>query len=119
MKITKERNEASVRIPSAAMILSGLDESKQLEFHTLDEAVVLLKSEMTASELLSAIDSLSDLTTQLIVQLVNVCGECDHSESDHSLNDVPPGLLETLSQCGVCLSSLDELLANGEIIYGA
>jgi hypothetical protein len=100
------------------MILSGLDEADNLEIHTLDDAVVLLKDSMTADEILSAIESLNELTSELITHLVQACGRCDGCTRERPVGDVPPGLLPTLSQCGVCMSRLDDLLAGDKVIYG-
>lgn len=39
--------------------------------------------------------------------------------AEHSIDDVPDGLLDTLLECGVCLESLSGLLASGEAVYGS
>jgi ferredoxin len=160
----EKKNPMYVRVPFEDLNLSGLDEAEHLELHTRNDAVVLMKKEMTAVELLSAIESLTDLSMELLVHLASACGKCDgcegncpfgetgdirlprylldeadipvdaklqavpdpetgtitirEEESRPDLNDVSPDLLSMLMESGVCMGSLDELLASDEIIYG-
>jgi hypothetical protein len=120
MKFIKEVTVSGVFIPKSAMILSGLDEADSLELHTLDDAVVLLKDSMTADEMFSVIESLSELTSELITHLVNACGPCPDCKPPHENDDdAPSDLTDILMRCGACMSKLDDLMASGEIIYGA
>jgi hypothetical protein len=119
MKFVKEVTVSGAFIPKSAMILSGLDEADSLELHTLDDAVVLLKDSMTADEMLSAIESLNELTSGLITHLVNACGLCPGcTPTCEDDDDLPSDLTDVLARCGACMNKLDELLASGEIIYG-
>lgn len=38
---------------------------------------------------------------------------------EHNLDDVPEELLDVLTECGVCLESLSELIGSGEVVYGS
>ncbi len=40
------------------------------------------------------------------------------AENQYDISDVPPGILSVLSQSGVCLAELDELIMLEEIVYG-
>lgn len=125
MKFIRETGKSNVLIPSAALALSGLDSAKQLELHTLDGTVLLLKDGMTAKELLSVIESLGQLSTELVVYLLSVCGQCGGCEGDCpfgteelQLGDIPSGPMEILTQCGICLGALSKTLTEGAVIYG-
>ena len=58
-----------VHIPPAALALSGFGKEDALEGHAMSDAVVLLRKEMNASELLRAADALKNLATSLCVHL--------------------------------------------------
>lgn len=40
------------------------------------------------------------------------------AENQYDISDVPPGILNVLTQSGICLAELDELIMTEEIIYG-
>lgn len=77
MKFVKEVTPKGFRLPPAAMKLSGFLAGEQAEYHTLKDAVVVLKGQMTAMELLAAAQSLHDLAVELHTHLAKVCGQCD------------------------------------------
>ena len=125
MKFIKETGESGVRVSPAALALSGLDTAGQLELHILDGAVLLLKDGMTAKEVLSVMESLSQLSTKLILHMVAVCGQCGGCEGDCPFGTeelcfegVPSGPMEMLTQCDICLGALNAALAGEEIVYG-
>ena len=40
------------------------------------------------------------------------------TSTQHDLSDVPPDLMDVLKKCGICMGSLEELLAEDSVIYG-
>ena len=58
MKLTKNTTKKKLVIPYSVLELSGLEKGDPVEIRTMDDAVVILRSEMTAMELIRAIDSL-------------------------------------------------------------
>ena len=50
MKFISYTNDGRVAIQHAALILSKLDEADALELHTMDNAIILLKKDMTRAE---------------------------------------------------------------------
>ena len=50
MKFISYTNDGRVAIQHAALILSKLDEADALELHTMDNAIILLKKDMTLVE---------------------------------------------------------------------
>ncbi len=76
MKFVRGTGAAGVTIPKAAMKLSGLSGTENLELHTLDGAAVLLKQEMTAMELLTVVSSLDRLSGDLLAALAIACEKC-------------------------------------------
>ena len=76
-KFTKNTTTKQLVIPYSVLELSGLEKGDPVEIRTMDDAVVILRSEMTAMELIRAIDSLQDTVLALTTHLVNVCGPCE------------------------------------------
>ena len=50
MKFINYTNDGRVVVQHAALILSELDETDTLELHTMDNAIILLKKDMTLVE---------------------------------------------------------------------
>ena len=50
MKLINYTNDGRVVIQHASLILSKLDETDTLELHTMDNAIILLKKDMTLVE---------------------------------------------------------------------
>ena len=76
-KFTTNTTKKKLVIPYSVLELSGLEKGGPVEIRTMDDAVVILRSEMTAMELIRAIDSLQDTVLALTTHLVNVCGPCE------------------------------------------
>ena len=76
-KFTKNTTKKKLVIPFSVMELSGLEKGDPVEIRTMDDAVVILRNEMTAMELVRAIDSLQNTVLDLAMYLVNVCGPCE------------------------------------------
>ena len=52
MKFNKQINNGTLLIPGGAFKISGFEGGEKVEIHTLDSAVVVLKKQMTAMELI-------------------------------------------------------------------
>lgn len=77
IKLVKENQPRGVLIPSAALKICGLQDEKKLEIHVLEKALVLLPKQMTALEILHAVERLDEIGQDLCEQLVRVCGKCE------------------------------------------
>ncbi len=77
MKVTKNISPKGLRLPISAARLAGMETGEKVEYHTGDNAIVVLKGRMTAMELLRAAQSLQDLAADLHTHLAKVCGYCD------------------------------------------
>lgn len=75
MKFVKEYAGANLTIPAAALKVSRFEPEK-VELHALKDAVVVLKAQMTAMELVHVMEGLNQLSTDLAVQLARACGPC-------------------------------------------
>ena len=82
MKFVRKSSIKGVCIPESALKLSKLPDGENLELHTLDHALVLLKGQMTAPELLHVAHQLSSLSAQLLCYLSEVCGPCEDCDED-------------------------------------
>ena len=76
-KFTKNTTKKKLVIPNVVLELSGLEKGDPVEIRTVDDAVVILRKEMTAMELVRAIDSLQSTVLDLTLHLVDVCGPCE------------------------------------------
>lgn len=72
-KITQE----GLSIPKSAAKASDFAAREDLRGHALPQAVVVLKKQMTARELLAAADSLYQLFLTLLSELLDSCELCD------------------------------------------
>lgn len=94
MKFNKQMNNGALLIPCGVFKLSGFEDGEKVEIHALDSAVVVLKKQMTAMELIQAMDALHRLDTELTVHLARVCGVCDDCEDGCPFDDLEEGVLE-------------------------
>lgn len=76
-KFIKETTKKKLVIPNAVLELSGLEKGEPVEIRVADDAVIILRKEMTAMELLRAIDSIQDAALALTLHIVNACGPCE------------------------------------------
>lgn len=127
MKFNKQMDSGALLIPRAAFKISSFEADEKTEIHALDSAVIVLKKQMTAMELIQAADALHRLATELTAHLAMACGECGEEENtvtigiaeyDHDLRDVPPYLLEMLAEAGICLGEFEKYLVTEKILYG-
>lgn len=94
MKFNKQLSNGVLMIPSGMFKISGFESGEKVELHTLDSAVVVLKQQMTAMELIQAVDTLHKLTADLTVHLAHVCGPCEGCEKACPFDDLGDGMLE-------------------------
>lgn len=123
MKFTLEVPDKRLEIRSEILDAANLRGSTALEVHTGENTVVLLKEQMTAMELVQAIQSLKDLTSDLLVHLAKACGPCEHCEAvcpctkDDGPIQLPDALLE---RAGIPKGTkLDIFTDDGEICIAA
>ena len=97
-----------MKVPRGGLKLSGFGEHEAAAYHTLQDAVVVLKKQMSALELIRASWSLHQLSAELAVRLAMQCtprerceecsddGEsCPYDGLDFALNlDIPEELRE-------------------------
>ena len=72
-----QTRKKKLTIPHAVMEMSGFEENSVVDLCALDDAVVVLKRNMTAMELVRAVDSLQRLVVDLNRHLADVCGPCE------------------------------------------
>ena len=88
MKFVKESSVKGVCITAGTLKVSGIDDEK-MELHTLNNAVLLLKGQMTAPELLTAAHELAAFAAGLYNHLAKVCGPCEGCDKDSCpINDL-------------------------------
>ena len=77
MKFIKEVTPKGLLLPVTAARLAGFSAGEKVEYHALKGAMVVLKGQMSAMELLTAARSLQELAVDLHTHLAKVCGQCD------------------------------------------
>ena len=123
MKFVKGTTKKKLVIPNAVMELGGFEKGAPVEIRALPDAVAVLKKEMTAMELIRAVDSLQRLSVELLVELIGVCDPCEDCGNEKGAaalesTDVPEWVLSVLESWGVCLEDLEKLLMSEDIVYG-
>ena len=88
---TKGTTKKKLVIPNLIMEQSGFEKGKMVEIHALTDAVVILKKEMTAMELVHAIDQLQRMSADLTVHLAQVCGPCGGCAEECDIDLEHPG----------------------------
>lgn len=76
MKMIKECFNNNVSLPNEILNACDLTGCDEIEFNTLDNAVVAMKTTMNAMELIKVAEGLKNLSEELIVHLAGVCGRC-------------------------------------------
>ena len=82
MKFIKEVTPKGLLLPVTAARLAGFSAGEKVEYHALKGAMVVLKGQMSAMELLTAARSLQELAVELHTHLAKVCGQCDGCGKD-------------------------------------
>ena len=80
MKFNKQLSNGGLFLPSAALKISGFEDSGQVEIHALKNTAVIMKQQMTAMELIQALDSLNQLFINLSFHFAKTCGACSGCE---------------------------------------
>lgn len=81
MKFEKHDLTEGMKLPAAAMQLAGFGAHEAAEYHTLMDAVVILKKRMNAMELIHAVWSLEGIIEELCANLLTLCRPCDGCQS--------------------------------------
>ncbi|NBI65960.1 hypothetical protein D1646_03870 [Pseudoflavonifractor sp. 60] len=126
MQCTANLEGAALLIPDAALKVSNLAGQTQLEYRPLDHVIVVLKKQMTAMELVNAIQHLTETAEQLMASLAVACGTCEECadgcrcdvSKDSALGHLPLNQLLTFAKSGTCLGELEKHLRTGDIVYG-
>ena len=84
----EQTDSETVALPGAAYTLCGFDNTHDFELRTAPGVLVVLKQQMTAMDLINAIDTLLELAAQYGEHLSEVCGEC--GECGQCPYDGPP-----------------------------
>lgn len=80
MQFTLEIGKKGLRVRREILNASGFQREEALDVRGMEQAVVIMKREMTAMELVQAIHSLSGLAAGLLNHLKKVCDPCEHCE---------------------------------------
>lgn len=76
MKMIKECLDNKVSLPDEILNAADLTGCDEIEFNTLENAVVAMKTTMNAMELIKVAEGLKNLSEELIVHLAGICGRC-------------------------------------------
>lgn len=76
MKMIKECFNNNVSLPIEILNAADLTGGEEIEFNTLENAVVAMKTTMKAMELIKVAEGLKNLSEELIVHLAGICGRC-------------------------------------------
>lgn len=123
MTFIKYTNDGKAVIQPAALTLSNLDNEDALEMHTLDNAIVLLKEDMTSVEKYLAFKALGRLVDSLSLELVNAMeeeGGFDDDEDDEDLcDDMLPIPAEAFEAAGIWGKDLHIAAIDGAVVITA
>lgn len=126
MKFIKEITSRGLLLPLVAARLAKFKAGDKVEYRPLKGTMVVLKKRMTAPELLTAVEQLNGVATELLLHLDRVCGPCEEcvdgclcgESEDSPLQHLPTDLLLTFAEAGTCLGELEEHLIMEDIVYG-
>lgn len=122
MNFVKGQNRSQVIIPQAALALAGMEGNEQLQLRVTNSAIVILKSEMTAMELIYALRSMEEVWNVLMRSLREVCGDCENCGDcawDPDYNGSVEIPAEVLKEAGIAESAklcAEADPANGKVI---
>ena len=110
MTFVKYSSNGKIIIQPAALILSSLEREEQLEMHTLDSALVLLKSNMEIQEKFSVMAELVKLINSMLAEAIT---QLDEAPDDlHSIR-IP---IEAFEDAGIDEGDLQVLADDGIVI---
>lgn len=114
-------NDGKAVIQSAALILSGLEQEKTLELHTLENAIVLLKPEMKPVEKAAAMITLMRLVNSLGADMMtgwegqegdeDMCGSCHGCDED-----MLPIPAEAFADAGILFDNFRVFSVDGAVL---
>jgi hypothetical protein len=76
MKMIKECLGNNISLSDEIFNAADLTGCDEIEFNTLENAVVAMKTTMNAMELIKVAEGLKNLSEELIVHLAGICGRC-------------------------------------------
>jgi len=99
MKMIKESLDNNISLPNEILNAADLTGCEEIEFNTLENAVVAMKTTMNAMELIKVAEGLKNLSEELIVHLAGICvrcHDCSYCERFEEFDEiiVPDYLLE-------------------------
>ena len=124
MTSIKYTNDGKAVIQPAALVLSNLDNENALEMHTLDNAIVLLKENMTPLEKFFAVESLIRLVESLAVELEgdtdnDAADDDDEADDEDFCDDTIPIPVEAFEGAGIWGKDLHVQVIDGAVIITA
>ena len=119
MTFIKYTNDGKAVIQPAALTLSNLDSEDILELHTLDNAIVLLKKEMTPVEKCALMQALMRLVNTLTVDMMTEWDEqedCGDENDEDFCDDVISIPVEAFEDAGIWGEDLRVHVTDGAVI---
>ena len=123
MKFISYTNDGRVAIQHAALILSKLDETDTLELHTMDNAIILLKKDMTLVETRDVLQGMVRLARSMTLDaLCNSDAEDKTPLVDESVDDeyedtiTIPVPLEAFGDAGLLGKDLHIQVIDGAVV---
>ncbi len=123
MKFISYTNDGRVAIQHAALILSKLDEADTLELHTMDNAIILLKKDMTRAETRDVLQGMVRLARSMTLDaLCNSDTEDKTPLVDESVDDeyedtiTIPVPLEAFGDAGLLGKDLHIQVIDGAVV---
>jgi hypothetical protein len=74
----KEKSNPDILLPASACKVCGFTGEEKLELHAAEDTLVIVKTKMTAMELVHVIETLSEIASALTVHLAQACGFCNN-----------------------------------------
>ena len=123
MTFIKYTHDGKAVIQPAALTLSNLDNEDTLEMHTLDNAIVLLKENMTSVEKYLTFKALGRLVDSLSLELVNAMEEegglDDDEDVEECCGDMLPIPAEAFEAAGIWGKDLHIAAIDGAVVITA
>lgn len=123
MKFISYTNDGRVAIQHAALFLSKLDEADTLELHTMDNAIILLKKDMTLVETRDVLQGMVRLARSMTLDaLCNSDAEDKTPLVDESVDDeyedtiTIPVPLEAFGDAGLLGKDLHIQVIDGAVV---
>ena len=126
MNFVKYNRKNHIEIQPAALVLSNLENSPQMELHTLDHALVLLKDDMTEAEQLDSMTALIKLVNSMMADIISKRKEEDPAASvciddtedggiivsvyGHEVFALSADMVSNLGVCGISPEMMVEML---------